>query len=275
MRPGGTDLKSIDGMTWPEVAALREATDVVLFPVAQVAQHGPHLPLNTDVIQAVEACRRTVLRLAAEGIPVALAPALPFGHSPTHYAFPGYISLDPDTLSFVVRDIVGSLAKQGFRRFVIFNVGGGNWGGLENAVFYVHERLGVDVYLLGWFEMAPVWAPFLTTHHPDRGEHDGHAGELETSCVLAAAPHLVVSNAVERYHSPRYAEMDRLPFANMNMNERARAVGCWNMAEISHSGMWGDATAASAEKGNQIFDAVADALADHIRKYVLRRESNP
>lgn len=114
----------------------------------------------------------------------------------------------------------------------------------------------------------------METHRPERSEHDGHAGELETSCVLAAAPSLVAKDRLERYHSSFYAEMDKLPFTNMNMNERARAIGSWDMAEISSSGMWGDATAASAEKGERIFDAVADALARHIRKYVLKSVTN-
>ena len=228
--------------------------------------------MNTDVIQAQEACRRTVLKLTAEGIDVALGPTLPFGHSPTHHRFPGYVSLQPETLTGVVKDVVTSLARQGFRRFVIFNVGGGNWGGLENAVYHLHADLRVRVFLLGWFEMAPIWSRFLESHHPERGEHDGHAGELETSCVLAAAPKLVALDSLERYHSPLYAEIDRLPFANMNMNERARAIGCWDMGEISPSGMWGDATAADAEIGERIFYAVADALAIHVRTYVLRSE---
>lgn len=261
--------KALPEMTWPEVESLRRQTEVVLVPVGQVAQHGRHLPLNTDVIQAHEVCRRTVVRLAETGITIALGPTIPYGHSPTHYRFPGYVSLRPETLTLVVHDIIDSLAKQGFRRFVILNVGGGNWAALENAVFHAYKELDVKVFLLGWFEMAPIWGPLLETHRPEAGEHDGHAGELETSCVLAAAPALVATDQVERYHSPFYAEIDSLPFANMNMNERCRAIGCWDLSQISGSGMWGDPTAASAEKGNRIFEAVADALAQHIRKYVL------
>jgi creatinine amidohydrolase len=262
--------RSLSEMAWPEVADILAQTDVVLIPVGQIAQHGRHLPLNTDVIQAEEVCRRIVARLSALGSTILLGPTVPFGHSPTHYQFPGYISLRPETFTQVVYDVIASLARQQFRRFVIMNVGGGNWAGVENAAFHAHADLSVEVFLLGWFEMAPIWGPMLETHRPGLGEHDGHAGELETSCILAAAPGLVATDRLERFHSPLYQEIDLLPFANMNMNERCRAIGCWDLSRISPSGMWGDATAASAEKGNRIYDAVTDVVAQHILKYVIR-----
>ncbi len=270
IRRSGSDLKSVTQMAWPEVRDIAKRTNTVLIPVAQVAQHGPHLPVSTDVIQAEEACRRTVERLRHLGNVILLGPTIPFGHSPTHRAFSGYLSLRPGTLTRVLFDIVESLTQQGFQRFVVFNVGGGNWAGLENAAFRIHRDLAAEIYLLGWFEMSPIWGPFLETHKPEIGEHDGHAGELETSCVLAVAPDLVDVSLAPRYHSAFYAEIDNLPFANMNMNEKCRAVGCWDLSVISANGMWGDATAATAEKGDKIFNAVAEALASHIRKYVLR-----
>jgi creatinine amidohydrolase len=257
-------------MTWLEVEQTRKLTDTVLIPIGQIAQHGRHLPLSTDVIQAEEASRRAIAKLVAVGTFVALGPTIPYGHSPTHYAFPGYISLRPETFTLLIKDVIESLARQGFRRFIIFNVGGGNWGGIENASFHAHFDLGVEVFVLGWFEMSPIWGPLLETHHPEVNEHDGHSGELETSCVLAVAPGLVALDKLEHHRSPLAADVANLPFANMNVNERFRAIGCWNMQEVGPNGMWGDATAATAEKGELIYDAVAEALTRHIRKYVFR-----
>jgi creatinine amidohydrolase len=262
--------KSLLEMTWPEVEEIRSQTDVVLVPVGQVAQHGRHLPINTDVIQAEEVCRRTEAKLAHIGTRVMLGPTISFGLSPIHHRFPGYISLRPETLTLVVIDVMASLARQGFKRIVLFNAGGGNSAALENAVFHAHSALGVEVFLLGWFEMAPVWEPFLETHRPAAGQHDGHAGELETSCVLAVVPDLVVLDKLESYNSTVAAEIANLQFTDMNANERFRAIGCWDISQISPSGMWGDSSAASAEKGNRIYEAVADALVQHMRKYVFK-----
>lgn len=269
MTPAETiHVRSIVEMNWIEVDDLRKQTNTVLIPVGQIAQHGRHLPLNTDVLQAEEACKRAVAKLRVRGKVVVLGPTIPFGHSPTHSQFPGHISLQPETLTNVILDVVGSLAQQGFERFVFFNVGGGNWGGLQNALFHLHNGRKVKVYLLSWFEMGRIWGPILETHRPLQGKHDGHAGELETSCVLAVAPHLVVIEALERFHSPVYSELLQLPFENMNMNERCMAIGLWDVAEISPSGMWGDATAATREKGERVFEAVAVAIAEHIVSYV-------
>src|ERR1043166_5451263 len=120
-------------MSWQEVAAFLEHGDSVIIPIGQVAQHGPHLPLASDVIQARDVCRRLVAVLRADGIQLLLGPTIPFGHSPGHYEFPGTGEVEPETLALVIRDIGRSLARQGFRRIVLFCCGGGNWAGVENA----------------------------------------------------------------------------------------------------------------------------------------------
>lgn len=260
--------KSIYEMTWVQVSDFLKKSDAVIIPMGQIAQHGPHMPLSSDPIQARELCRRTVVRLENEGMHLLLGPTIPFGHSPSHYEFPGTVELEPETLALVIRDIGRSLVRQGFRRIVLFCCGGGNWSGVENAAYRLWKEDGARVFVLGYFETMLIAAkPYLETLK--RGEHDGHAGELETSVVLAATPALVDMRKAENIQSEFYKELTALPFQGFNFNELNRAAGVWSMKAISEHGSSGNATLATAEKGNEILDAAAEALANHLKKFVF------
>src|SRR5437870_2214527 len=139
-------------MTSCEVAEFLKTSDAAIVPIGQIAQHGDHLPLASDPIQARELCRRIVVRLGSEGFPVLLGPTIPFGHSPSHYEFPGTIELEPETLTLVIRDVGRSLIRQGFRRLFLLCCGGGNWSGVESASYHLWKEGGARVFVLGYFE---------------------------------------------------------------------------------------------------------------------------
>src|ERR671933_386522 len=80
-------------MTGAEVQAALKHTDVILIPVGATEDHGPHLPLGTDSMEAREICRRTAIRLAQQDCPVVIGPVIPFGTSSFHLDFPGSISI--------------------------------------------------------------------------------------------------------------------------------------------------------------------------------------
>lgn len=260
--------KSIYEMTWVEVRDFLKTSDAIIVPMGQIAQHGLHMPLSSDPIQARELCRRIVLRLESMGSHLLLGPTIPFGHSPTHYEFPGTVELEPETLALVIRDIGRSLIRQGFRTIVLLSCGGGNWSAVENAAYHLWREDSARMFVLGYFETMLLAAkPFLES--AQRGEHDGHAAELETSVVLAAAPDLVDMSKAENIQSPFYRELTSLPFHGFNFNELNRAVGAWSMKALSEHGSTGNATLASAEKGERILDAAAEVLASHLKKYAF------
>ncbi|MBI3912662.1 MAG: ABC transporter substrate-binding protein [Chloroflexi bacterium] len=171
-------------MTWVEVAALARQTNVALVPTGATEAHGPHLPLSTDVIIALGACRRAAERLAAENILCAITP--PFSYAVTNFArsvpFARTITIPAETQSQLVYSVCESLAAHGFNRIVFSNhhLEPANFdaikAGARRATDAGIARVAVpDV-------RAPRWASMLTEEFRAGSRH---AGSYETSLVMA------------------------------------------------------------------------------------------
>ncbi len=187
--------RPFDEWTWPEVEAeLARGGRTAVVPLGATEQHGPHLPLATDAWIATELARRFCAR-----VPEAVqAPTLSLGCSPEHLAFPGTLSLSAATLQALLADVVASLEAHGFERIVLFSAHGGNVGVLEDAARELRARPG-GAQLLAYTDLGR-----LTRLFQDAGAARGiapeaighHAGELETSIVLALRPDAVRRDAL-------------------------------------------------------------------------------
>ena len=124
-------------LTWPEVRFAAEQDRVCLIPVATLEDHGPHLPIDTDLRITAEICRRVAE--AAED-DVVLLPAIPHGYSPHHMDFPGAITIGWDTFTRYLVDVGSSLARHGFRRMLFLNGHGSN----QNLVEMAARLVGVE-----------------------------------------------------------------------------------------------------------------------------------
>ena len=111
----------LDRLTWPEVGAYLDRADGILLPVGSTEQHGPNGPLGTDAL-----CPEAVAAAAAERLGVLVAPTLALGVAPYHMAFPGTITLAPETFEAVLRETIASLARHGFAHVYVLNGHGGN-----------------------------------------------------------------------------------------------------------------------------------------------------
>ncbi|MCP8304105.1 MAG: creatininase family protein [archaeon] len=233
-------------LTWQEVDDLRNRTDKVLIPVGSLEQHGPHLPLSTDTIIAFEVAKRV-----AERLNIALTPPINFGFSVEHMGFPGTISLEPLTLTALLRDICSSLAQNGFKKIFIINGHGGNKAIIESAIQSIKSELNISLYSFTLLSM--VGKVFDKIRESPKGDV-GHADEVETSLMLTICPEKVrTDRCVDE--SPKFR-----PHLTLEAVEEGFSFA-WRMKEVSDSGVIGAPTKASAEKGKLLLEDLVERIA--------------
>jgi creatinine amidohydrolase len=235
--------------TWTEIAALDKRDGVVVLPVGAVEQHGPHLPTLTDTL-IVSHMLDAALAALPEDVSVWALPTLPFSKSNEHTGFPGTISLSNQTLNAVLHDIARGVADAGFRRLAFLNGHGGNVALLEAAARDIRAATGLMCFCL---------QPALLVDPPfpisDQERRLGfHAGELETSLILAIAPDLVhMDRAVVHYAD--------FPNTGTPLFFFGSAATAWLSRDWSVTGVFGDATLGTEQKGSALIASTAQKLA--------------
>ena len=178
-------VSELSALTWEEVRDLDRLKTIAILPVGAIEAHGPHLPLETDVIIAESMARRGAEKLAEHGYEVVTLPAIVYTAAPFAAAFPGTISLSPETVTATVLDIASGLASQGVGVLAIANahLDPAHLGSISAAV----ERARRDDLLTLVFPdlTRKPWALELTDEFKSGA---CHAGQYETSVVMAARP---------------------------------------------------------------------------------------
>src|SRR5438093_8794665 len=175
-------------LTWPEVTEGAAEDRVCLIPVATLEDHGPHLPIDTDLRITAEICRRAAEGAADE---VVLLPAIPHGYSPHHMDFPGPITIGWDTFARYLTDIGTSLARHGFKRMLYVNGHGSNQNLVEMAARLVAlEHSDVLAGACFYLQSPEAVRTIADVRESTRGGM-GHACELETSIYLEIDPDAV------------------------------------------------------------------------------------
>jgi creatinine amidohydrolase/Fe(II)-dependent formamide hydrolase-like protein len=232
-------------LSWPQAKTRLDETDLALLPVGAIEQHGPHLPLDTDAWDADYLARR-VAAACSPPRPLVL-PLIPYGVSYHHDDFPGTLSLTSETLARMVYEIGMNAARQGITKLIIVNGHGGNVPTLR----YAAQAINRDAHIFTCVDTGD-------TSDPDVEQlvetgNDVHAGEIETSTALATRPELVQMDKARR-GVPRFSSQ-YLEFSS------ARSVEWYaRTARISSSGVLGDPTKASREKGERIWKVTIDHL---------------
>jgi len=250
-------------MTWPEVKEAAENNRVPLIPVGSTEQHGPHLPTKTDALLAHEICKA-----AAIGIPemAVVMPPVNYGYNEHHLDFPATIHVSYQTLIQFVIDIGKSLAHHGFRRIVIVNGHGSNTAPMEIAARRITLETQAICASLIYISLAPEVFDLL------EGE-DAHAAELETSMMLYLEPSLVELGKAERDWG-----FPKSKFIRWGVEKGDKIFGVsggkvqfmdW-WSRMSSTGILGDATKASREKGEKAFKLYVNALVEFIREFRSR-----
>jgi creatinine amidohydrolase len=175
-------------MTWEEARDVAGPGSVAILPIGAIEAHGPHLPLETDVIIAQAMARAGTARLNARGLRVVILPPLTYTTAAFAQTFAGTISLRPETVTATLVDIAAGLARHGFDVLAIANahLDPGHLASLDAAATTIRQDLGMAVAFPNL--AAKPWALRLTDEFKSGA---CHAGQFETSIVLAERPELV------------------------------------------------------------------------------------
>ncbi len=239
-------------MSWPEVEKYLTQSNGIIVPIGATEQHGPTGLIGTDAI-----CAETLAWRAGELTGAAVGPTLTVGMSEHHMRFPGSITLRPTTLVAVVRDVILSLARHGFRRMFFVNGHGGNTASISAGFFEAYAEAprlveggdGVRCLCAEWWNTPSAQALSEELF----GERDGdHASASEVSVAAAAYP-------------------DHLKTADMAAEPppKTRVFGPADFRHRYPEGRMGSHPAlASVEAGQRIVNAVAADLAGQFRGFL-------
>ncbi|MFW5834491.1 MAG: creatininase family protein [Pseudomonadota bacterium] len=246
-------------MTSAEFARIDPERWVAVLPVGAVEQHGPHLPLMVDAAINRGIVDRT-LELLPEGLPVTVLPMTWVGRSEEHLVYPGSLTHSAETLRRLWYEIGASVARAGVRKLLILN----SHGGQIQVMQIVARQLRIDH---GMFVAAVSWPQLGLPEgliDPVEARHGIHAGEVETSLMLALYPeHVRMDEARDFAPLTQRADND-FP---MLMGLGAAGFG-WMAQDLEPSGAAGNAGQATAETGQAILEHVARQLAALLEEMV-------
>jgi creatinine amidohydrolase len=238
-------------LTSPEIAALPKQHAAVVLSIASVEQHGPHLPVITDSLLGQTALAKALERIDP-AVQVWVVPPLCYGKSNEHRPYAGTLTLSAQTLAAVVREIAQSLARSGFRRLVLLNSHGGNPPVLDFIARDIHEETGMMLFsiLISRLGVGEI------VDDPQELAWGMHAGDSETSWILALAPELV---HMERTND--VGDYPHMPDDIQHLAVRGPVGYSWLTSDLATHGVIGNPRSATADKGWQWLEPTIQKLA--------------
>ena len=235
----------IENLSWMEAEEVLREYAAVMIPLgARTKEHGPHLPLNNDWILAEYLAERV-----AGEVPVAVMPTLQYGYYPSFLEYPGSVSLGLETFKELVKDICASMAGYGVRKFYVLNTGVSTSRALGPALEELREQ-GIEM------KFTDILASGARAEGGVSEQEGGtHADEMETSMMLYIKPEIVdMSKAVKDYD----------PAGGRGLTRNPENVG----PKYSPTGVFGDATLATMEKGRIAVEAKVRFIVDELRAFI-------
>jgi creatinine amidohydrolase len=231
----------IEEMTMAEFEEGLKSTRTVFIPFGSVEEHGSHLPLSTDTIQAYEVGKKAALR-----IPLFVAPPIHYGVCRSTSCHPGTISISPTTLKRLLKDIVRSFRIHGMENFIVLtgHAGGSHRMALQDAgEELIVEYTDIKIAVVTEYDLARKEGRSLI-----ETEGDAHAGEIETSRIMHSHPSLVKGEGEK--------EFPDFPIGILVRQKR----------KYWPNGVWGDPSKASAKKGKLIEELVVKNIIELAQK---------
>ncbi len=254
--------RRIGDLTSPEIQRSLRASSVLCLPLGSIEQHGPHLPLNTDLVLA-EAFTHAIVERWGETYDLWQLPALPIGLSREHAWAPGTLSLSTATMVALLHDLGREIIRAlPARSLAIVNGHGGNRGILEALAHDLRADFGLNI--------CAIHTGALMSPPSDTGVPEIHGGKDETSAMLALAPHLVRRDSIADLKTPP-------DVAAVNATILDPGVSWpWSSDDrrIADQGVIGNAQDASAKHGQAVVIRVVEA-AGGVLKQLLQNQQTP
>jgi len=241
----------IPEMTWMEVRDVLPKVQVAIIPTGSTENHGPHLPLQTDIALCLFICKKAAQRV----YPIALVtPPVSVGISPHHMKFPGSLTLRPESFINQIFDIAWSIKRHGLDKVMIINGHGGNMAAVSVASRKIYDELGLTAASLSYWELLDDQkAKEILDTYPGR-MYPGHACEFETSASYVVQPELVRRDRITKSDELVFPRYERF-FAKIE-------------DEYTTSGVSrGDPRLATKEKGEKLIENIAQEIAVFLKRF--------
>lgn len=238
---------------WPDIAGSATARWIAVLPLAATEQHGPHLPLGTDVMIA-EAYLARVRELLPDTAPVTFLPLQPVGISTEHIDYPGTLTLPTETALQNWMALGDSIIRAGVKKLVMVTSHGGNSAAMSLVAQDLRAKHGMLAVTTGWQRFGGPDGLF-----PEQElRHGIHGGAVETSIMLARYPQSVRKDRIADFRPASIAMQKDYRW----LSPHRPAPFAWQAQDLHPSGAVGDATQASAEKGRRLLDHGAAAFCE-------------
>jgi creatinine amidohydrolase len=260
---GSASTRLIGDLTFPEVSARLKESSILCLPIGAIEQHGPHLPLDTDVIVAEELTRRIIARWG-EAFDLWQLPTVSVSLSREHDWAPGTLSLTIQTFVALLRELARDIARAlPARNLAIVNGHGGNRGVLDNLLHELRGDFGLNACVLHPFDLskAKVSASGL----------DVHGGRSETSVMLVLRPQGVRRDLTAAASTPP----DPATAAALIFDRGASFPWRTDDPRLTANGVIGEAEAATPELGQAIVDSVVEEAREVLRRLLENQRVAP
>jgi creatinine amidohydrolase len=228
---------------------------VAVLPVAATEQHGPHLPVSVDTTLVNGVVNASLPHLPPD-LPVLFLPTQQVGKSNEHIRFPGTLTLSAQTLISVWMELGACVARAGFKKLVLLNSHGGQVSVMDIVARDLRTAHDLIVYHTSWYNL-PLGSDVMGQFSAEEHRFGIHAGDVETSMMLALAPAQVDMAQARDFRSTSQDRAMKYPILG---NGTSAKLG-WQMQDYNAMGAAGNAAAATAAKGQQLVDAAGKQLA--------------
>ena len=238
---------------WHDIAGAAPARWIAVLPLAATEQHGPHLPLGTDIMIA-QAYLARVRALLPDALPVTFLPVQPVGISTEHIGYAGTQTLPTEVALKAWMALGESVARAGVKKLVMVTSHGGNSAAMTLVAQDLRAQHRLLVVTTSWFRFGVPEGMFPAQEL----RHGIHGGAVETSIMLARYPDAVRKEAIANFR-PNSIAMEK---DYRWLSTQRPAPFAWQVHDLHPSGAVGDATLASAEKGERLLDHGAAAFCE-------------